>query len=466
MRYSEEKNAVLAEDILFHEFFEGNNAVKLLIDPESGSILRANSAACVFYGYEAEELCELNVFEINAMPEEESRRQIELVRTGVQLDFDVYHRCFAGDMRNVAVHYGIIHLRGVEMLLAIVNDVTNRRKAETIKYTSQSQFLTLLDSLDVMVYVTDLYTNEILFANQYMRDAFNEEVTSRKCWDVIHGQEQESCRTCSNSRLLDENGMLKGFHRWDYLSKRNGRWYQSIDRAIVWLDGSLVRISVGFDITERKRLEQEIISISDKERTRIGYDLHDGVGQYFTGIGYLVRIIKDKMDSGERPEISEVEEILTLIEEAKNYTRILAKGFSPVDMDKAGLFMAIKDLCMDIEKIFGSQCSLVYDKTIEIEDNETAIHIYYIIREAVNNAMRHGNAKHLDIIIKEWEEGIKFEVKDDGIGFDPDMVVMGLGLNLMKHRAALIGGTLTVKKNKKGGTTVACLLPDVGIFKG
>ena len=453
---------ISAEDVLFHEFFEGNNAVKFLIEPENGMILRANNAACVFYGYESEELCAMSIFDINVMPHEESIRHFELVKAGIQQDFEVYHRCFDDTTRNVSINYGLVHIHDDELLLAIITDVTDKRKAETIRYTSQTQFLSLLDSLDVMIYVADLNTSEILFANQYMQDLFNREVIGEKCWDVIHGHELESCRSCMSERLLDENGMLKGVHRWDYMSTRNGRWYQSIDRAMLWIDGRLVRISIGFDITERKQLEQEIITISDKERSRIGHDLHDGIGQYFTGIGFLARIIKDKLKSEGLTETSIAEEILSLIEEAKTHTRVLAKGLSPVNMDKAGLFMAIQELCMDIEKIFGSQCTVVYDKKIEIENNDTAIHIYYIIREAVNNAIRHGNAKHLDIIVKEWDEGIQFEVKDDGEGFDPDTVLKGLGLNFMKYRAALIGGNLTIKKNKKGGTTVSCLLPDVG----
>ncbi len=58
----------------------------------------------------------------------------------------------------------------------------------------------------------------------------------------------------------------------------------------------MARISIGIDMTDRKKLEQEIYTISEKERISIGHDLHDGVGQYFTGIGYLTRILKDKLE--------------------------------------------------------------------------------------------------------------------------------------------------------------------------
>ncbi|MDR3237863.1 MAG: PAS domain S-box protein [Spirochaetia bacterium] len=439
-------------ETLFWDFFDGNSAIKLLISPSDGAVMEANRSACLFYGYAPETFRGMSFFAINMMSEAEVRKHFELVISEAQRDFNVYHRCYDGDIVNVSVNFGLITFHGMELILAIVFDVTGERRALTASHLSQTQFLTVLNSMDAVIYVADLNSYEILFANRYMKDSFGEETEGRRCWEVIHGS-GSPCKFCGNERLLE------GVRRLEYRSMRNRLWYQFIDRAIVWIDGRLVRISIGIDITERKQLEQEIIGISEKERIRIGNDLHDGIGQYFTGIGFLTQVIKDKLAACGLPEKSIAEEIIGLIEEAKNHTRILAKGLSPVNMDKNGIFAAIGELRMDTERIFGSECSFLYDKNITVEDNFTATHIYYIVREAVNNAMRHGGAKHVDIIIKEWDEGIRIDVQDDGCGFNPDTVARGLGLNLMKYRADVIGGTLGISGGKNGGALISCIIP-------
>jgi PAS domain S-box-containing protein len=444
----------------FHDIFERNGAVQLLINPADGSIVDANPAACEFYGYPRDVFRTLTIFQINTLPEKEVRILMELVVKGERLNFDFYHRCAGGDIRDVVVNSGTVHIHGRELLLSIIHDITGIKRAELAKRQSHEQFLLVLNSMDALVYVADLHTNEILFANQYLHDSFPGDVIGRKCWEVLHGNDRGHCRFCSNERLIDENGMLRGVSRWEYRSERNNLWYQFLDRAILWIDGRVARISIGIDMTDRKKLEQEIITISEKERISIGHDLHDGVGQYFTGIGYLTRILKDKLERLDLLEKETAGEILSLIEEAKVNTRMLAKGLSPVTMDNKGLIMAIKELCMDTEKIFGSQCSFVYDHNIAIEDNFTATHLYYIIREAVNNAMRHGHARRVEVLVKESDDGIMFSVQDDGTGIDTENSSRGrgLGLNLMKYRADVIGGVLNISKNRNGGTTVTCTL--------
>ena len=448
----------IEQNNLFIDFFHGNNVAKLLLSPLDGAIIDANKQACDFYGFPPDVFKQMTFCRINAMADSEVKRQFELVLNGLQRDFNTYHRCSDGDIVNVAINFGTISLQDEKLILAIIFDVTDNRRALTAQHVSQMQFLTVLDSMDAVVYVADLRNYEILFANRYMMETFGKDSVGKRCWEAIHGSADADCRFCKNERFSDKNGIFFGVRRREYRSRLNNLWYQFIDRAIVWIDGNPVRISIGIDTTERKQLEQEIIGISEKERIKIGNDLHDGVGQYFTGIGFLARIIKDKLAQNGLAEVSVAEEILALVDEAKSHTRILAKGLSPVNMDKDGIIAAINELCMDTERIFGSECSFLYDKNITIEDNFMATHLYYIVREAVNNAMRHGAAKRVDITMKECDEGIRIDVQDDGCGFDPDTVVRGLGLNLMKYRTDVIGGTLDIHGNKNGGTLISCVI--------
>jgi PAS domain S-box-containing protein len=167
-----DKSTDEVEDIFFHDIFEGNRAVQLLIDPADGSIADANPAAWEFYGYPRDVFRTLSRFQINTLPETEVRSLMELVVKGQRLNFDFYHRCADGEIRDVVVNSGIVHIHGRELLLSIIHDITGIKRAELAKRQSHEQFLLVLNSMDALVYVADLYTNEILFANQYMHDSF------------------------------------------------------------------------------------------------------------------------------------------------------------------------------------------------------------------------------------------------------------------------------------------------------
>ncbi len=448
------------EESLFYSFFEGNQAIKLLIDPDRGTIEEANLAACDFYGYTADEMSSMKYSFLNAVREEDDDfNQLRLFKIGAVQNVSCFHRLANEEVCNVSVNGGPLFFRGKEYLLLIIYDITGKTRAETVSQISRKQLLTVLNSMDALIYVAGLSSSTIIFANRYMRETFGEDITGRCCWDVIHGYKTGPCSFCRNAKLF-ENGNTGTARRWEYRSGRNGRWYQSIDRAITWLDGRIVRISIAVDISERKKLEQDIISISEKERISIGHDLHDGIGQYFTGLGFLARILKDKLSAADLPEKSVAEEILSLIEEGKKHTRNLARGLSPVNMDSLGIYAAVRELCMDTEKIFGVECKFSSDPDFTVKDTFTATHLYYIIREAVNNAMRHGEAKHVDIMMKKTDKGITAVIKDDGSGFDPDNAERGLGLNLMQYRADVIGGSVEISSSPGKGTEISCFLKD------
>ncbi len=116
----------------------------------------------------------------------------------------------------------------------------------------------ILDSIDAMVYVADLATYEILYANRKLREDMGDEAVGRTCWQVLHTDQDGPCPFCTNPRLLDERGEPAGPCYWEHRNTRNGRWYQVTDRAARWSDGRLVRISVATDISEQKQVEEDL----------------------------------------------------------------------------------------------------------------------------------------------------------------------------------------------------------------
>jgi len=145
-------------------------------------------------------------------------------------------------------------VQGIE---GAIRDVTDRTEAQEALKSSHIRFLTVLDSIDATIYVADMQTYEILFMNKYMIDTFGKDLTGGICWHVFRN-ETGPCPHCSNARLINANGRPTGVYVWQGENPVTGKWYSNYDRAIEWEDGRLVRIQIATDITELKRMEDEL----------------------------------------------------------------------------------------------------------------------------------------------------------------------------------------------------------------
>jgi signal transduction histidine kinase len=215
------------------------------------------------------------------------------------------------------------------------------------------------------------------------------------------------------------------------------------------------------DITLRRYLEEQILDISERERIRVGRDLHDGIGQELTAISYLLGVLARKIRSGELPGEREIEPVMKQMDHAKNHVRLLSKGLSPVNLDRNGIAVAVDELCRSAERIFGIRCEVECDD-IAIRDNSKATHIYHIIQESLNNAVKHGKSSNIKIMLKRRGNGIFFSVVDNGVGLpEVDANREGLGMMFMKYRADIIGGVLNVNRRKPTGTIITCLINSI-----
>jgi PAS domain S-box-containing protein len=215
------------------------------------------------------------------------------------------------------------------------------------------------------------------------------------------------------------------------------------------------------DLTDRKRLEREILEISDREQRRIGQDLHDGLGQQLAGIGFLSKALEQRLQKKSVQESADASEIAHLVSSAIAQARGMAHGLHPVDLSATGLMSALKELALTVENTFRIACTFKCDEPVLLSDNAVGTHIYRITQEAVNNALKHGKADHIWIVLIRARDTITASVRDDGVGF-PDVLPEkhGMGLQTMRYRAALIGATLSILRLPTGGTRVDCAVRD------
>jgi signal transduction histidine kinase len=209
---------------------------------------------------------------------------------------------------------------------------------------------------------------------------------------------------------------------------------------------------------EARSLQKELLEITDTEQRRIGHDLHDGLGQHLTGIAFMSKLLEQRLASKAIVETEDARKIAGLVNKAIGWTRDLARGLAPVDLDREeGLDWALKQLTEATSELYGAHCRFESVGTEPFRNPPVAIHLYRIAQEAMNNAIKHGRPQNVVVRLTRRRGEIRISVEDDGIGFDPISVRSGgMGLRIMRYRAKMIAGKLEVRKREGGGTVVAC----------
>jgi PAS domain S-box-containing protein len=228
------------------------------------------------------------------------------------------------------------------------------------------------------------------------------------------------------------------------------------------MNGTEHWLAVLNDVTERKQLEREIIEIANREQQRIGSDLHDGLGQELTGIALMLKGVLSQLRKEGSAAHREVEEVIGLVNNAIDSTRVLARGLSPVGSGRGDLGAAIQTLAARVSERSGVRVVSHLDCVEPLPLSETAAaHVYRIVQEALTNAMRHSGAREVSIRLKTTDDELHLRVSDDGRGFEhlPADGPGGMGLKIMRYRAQMLGGDLVIETTGSGGTSVSCFCP-------
>ena len=236
-----------------------------------------------------------------------------------------------------------------------------------------------------------------------------------------------------------------------------------VSTTAIDFDGRPCYLSLFYDVTERKRLEREILLISDREQRRIGVDLHDGLGAHLTGVSLMARGLARKLRNGRPIDPKELDEIAQLLGEGIEQARTLAQGLNPFLLEVRGLTIALAELASNIEDRTGITCTF-QEKGSEIAlTSEQSMHLYRIAQEAITNAVRHGKPDRIQVSLSRKERRYVLAIVDNGIGYQNGQTASsqpaGMGLSIMRYRAEMIGARLDIAGSPKGGTTVTCTIP-------
>jgi signal transduction histidine kinase len=218
-------------------------------------------------------------------------------------------------------------------------------------------------------------------------------------------------------------------------------------------------IELQCEVNRTKSLERELAAVIESERTRIGRELHDNLGQRLTGISVSAEILATELLAVDRKLSGKADAIGQATSEAMIQVRSLAHGLMPATSGEDGLRDALADLAASTSALSGINCTFDFDDPVDIENENIAAHLYRIAQEALNNALRHAQATSIDIRLDYFNGKVGLSVVDDGRGFNPDAMDEhpyhgGLGLSTIRSRASTIGYSLEIRSSTGNGTII------------
>jgi signal transduction histidine kinase len=211
-------------------------------------------------------------------------------------------------------------------------------------------------------------------------------------------------------------------------------------------------------------LAHDLLSAHEDERQRIAADLHDGIGQQLSAIKFglegALRGLVDRLTPAERGCF---ETLVTRVGDTIEEARRIAMDLRPPILDDFGATYAVDWLCGELTRVYEA---ITVIKELNADEDaiptEIKVDLFRILQEACNNACKHARADRITVRLYTDAEGIRLQVSDNGVGFDPRAVKRlrtGFGLRSMRERALSTGGSLTVSSGTGKGTTVLAHWP-------
>ncbi len=389
-------------------------------------------------------------------------------------------------------------------------EIDERIKVETNLAKAHRRLLTVLDSLDAIIYVVNMGTYQILFMNRQAREVFGEGA-GRLCWSVMQCGQNGPCSFCSNEKVLAVNGDNRspgGVYIWENQNSVNGCWYEYHDRVIKWMGEVQAKISIGTEITERKNKEmmereaRELLELRVSQRTAELEKTHrqllhseklSAVGKLSASIAHEfnnpicgIRNVLDGLKRRDKLEgedlqmvelaIRECERIARLTKDLQSFNRPTNGIEAPVDVHAA-----LEDILLLCRKeLKNKKISLIKEfapslPKIQAVDDQIKQVFLNLLTNAEESIVSETGAITVRTEVREGYVAVQFQDSGHGIApedqeriFEPFFSTKpaakgtGLGLSVSYGIVARHGGKIEVASTPGLGSTFTVLLPVEG----
>lgn len=365
-------------------------------------------------------------------------------------------------MITVSITRQSLEFEGRPAILGVIRDVTEFHNIKEALREQEDLFHLLIEGIkDYGIFMLDAGGRVLTWNQGAERNTgyAAEEVIGRH-WSCFYTPEDVRLGKPDAALIIAES---KGRCEEEGLRERKDGTRYHTDCVLTALRDSAGRLRgfacIARDVSERRILEQRILEAAEREQTRIGQDLHDSLGQRLTGIGLLARALEDKLSALKAPETEQAALIRKQLVEAAEQTRRLARGLYSADLEANRLAPALRQLLDDARLLFGVSGVLDCAADVPVQPPIVSAQLYHIAQEAIHNAVRHGHAKKIRVALASSSDGTLLSIRDDGSGLPSQLPNDGgMGLRIMRYRAGLIGGQVTVSRDPSGGTVVSCLV--------
>jgi len=274
-------------------------------------------------------------------------------------------------------------------------------------------------------------------------------------------------------RIDDDAGQLRGFAKVarDATDQRRiedevAHARDEMEQRVVERTRELLAMNNELERTmaQRQQLERELLEISEREKRRIGEDLHDMVCQELTATALFLQSSAKKIAKQSPAAAKTLAESAQTVNRNVVIARALAGGLQAIELSASGLKQALQELAGQACENTGIKCHFKCARGVRVRNDAVALHLYRVAQEAVTNAVKHSDAKNILISLDHDKTHVCVSVQDDGKGFSVEKrrKGKGLGVHMMRYRANALGGELKIERRKTGGMDVTCKIPVKG----
>lgn len=475
----------------YKNIFRNNHAAMLLIDPTSGKIIDANPAAAYFYGWSTDELKQMNVADINTLSPEQIKKEMRRAVSQNQNSSEFCHRISDGSIRNVEVNSGTIKIKNIEYLFSIIHDITQKKKAEEelIKLNRA------VEQSSMSILITD-NTGNIEYVNPYFTEILGftlEEVRNRNPRILKSGyQSNNFYANLWNTILAGKNWKGELLNK-----KKNGElvWENAVISPIVNNKGKITHfVSIREDITEKKRMLQEIIEAKEKAETsdklkseflaQISHEIRSPINTMINFSSLLEMELKEIKNEDFDISFAGIKSagsrIVRTIDLILNMSELQLGTYEPTRRE-IDLRVIITNLIKEYEKLAEVKNLRInyFENCTRWRVNTDDYAVTQIIANLMDNALKYTKKGEVSIhLIDDTDNSLLVVVKDTGIGISEEYLGSmfipftqeehgytrrfegnGLGLALIKRYCDLLSLEINVESKKGSGTAITLKFP-------
>lgn len=480
------ENQLRESESRYRQMFEHNIAVKLLLDPDTGRIVDANSAAAAFYHYDCDTLKTMRIMDLNTAPEEDVFQNLRRTRSEEQVYFRLKHRLANGEIRDVDVYSGPVEDQGKKLLYSIIIDVTDRLRAEAELRESQERWTAFMMNSPTPTFLKD-EQGKIVYVNPAFENTFGvteADWAGKNDYDLWPPEMAAQFR--KNDRAVLESGRPLVIEETVPLKGEEHFW---LTYKFPFRDSQGHHFLAGmtFDITERKQALNRALALAiERERVQIlSHFIENTSHEFKTPLSILqtsLYLLEKQADPDKQKQYVEkireqIGSLVRLVEELVRMTEL--DDLTQVKRQKVDLNLLVEEAAARVQSRAEAK-RLVLTRQLESSlplISADADWAGEMLVEILDNAIRYtpeGGA--VTVRTRLYEEYLVVEIQDSGVGIPPDVLPhiferfyradeahstrgFGLGLAIAKKVAELHEGEIRVKSEVGKGSTFTILLP-------